>query len=391
MAPAKVCLVTVGNFLQEDRRAQKQARSLLERGHAVDVVFPERRYGIPEQRLDHPRLRLCPVRVRSPHSSRSGLGALANLLLFQGRALPAFFMAALRSQADCYLLHNVHSLGIGGLAAMLRGRPYLYDCRDLWREVKVAGSGASLGGLWGAVERVFIRRARRVFVVCDFHADYLRDAYGIPRPTVMHNCPPRWDPSPDDVLRRRYSIPPDHLVAIHTGALQEGVGIDRLIEAADHLDPGITVVILGFFQRDAFRESVRAAIARRPNIVLAEPVAQDEMPRYLVGADVGVVLYLAAYKANQSLPNKLFEYMMCGLALVTNGYRDTRTVVEGARAGFALEPCTSATLATVLNRLRREPQLLAEMKRCAREAAVNRYTWELESQKLLDALQEAGA
>jgi glycosyltransferase involved in cell wall biosynthesis len=386
----KVCIITFRNFLQEDRRAQKEVATLLRHGYAVDVVYCERGYGIPEERTQDPDLRVVAIPVRSRRSLKGRAGALVNLLFFQSWALPRYLWAALRSRADVYHCHNAQALPIGAVVALLRRVPYFYDCRELWREIEVAGSGASLGRLWGFMERLFIGKARGVFAVCDFHADYLAEAYGIPRPTVLHNSPPRWDLAPSDVLRKRYGIPADHMVVIHTGVLFEGVGIDRLVEAADRLDPGITVVVLGFFLRDAFKQSVLEAISRRKNIVFAEPVAPREMPSYLMSADVGVVLYLADYKANQSLPNKLFEYMMCGLAVVSNGYRDTRRVVEGSQAGFALEEVTPETLAGALNRLRREPALLARLKASAREAAVSVYSWEREAEKMLDAYDRAG-
>jgi glycogen synthase len=381
-------MITFRNFFQEDRRAQKEAETLLGLGYEVVVLCSGREYGIPEERMTHPALRVVSISLAARYSLKGRLGAIVNLLFFQSRALPRFLWHALASRADAYHCHNVQSLPIGAFAAWLRRVPYFYDCRELWREIDVKGSGASLGRLWGFVENLYVRRAQRVFAVCDFHADYLAEAYGIPRPTVVLNCPPRWDVPRSDVLRRRYSIPDDHTVVIHSGGLFEGVGIDRLIEAADRLDPKITVVLLGFFLREAFKQQVLAAVAQRKNVVMAEPVAQSDMGAYLTGADVGAVLYLADYKANQSLPNKLFEYMMCSLAVVSNAYKDTRRVVEGSEAGFALEPTTPATLAEAINRLHREPELLARLKANARRAAVETYCWEAEVQKMVAAYGE---
>jgi glycosyltransferase involved in cell wall biosynthesis len=387
----KTCLITFRNFFQEDRRAQKEVETLLAQGWAVEVIYSGRDFGVPERRPEHPDLTVTSISLKARYAASTTLGAIINLLFFQSRALPRFFAAAWRARADVYHCHNVQALPIGALVAFLRRVPYFYDCRELWREINVAGSGASFSTLWGFLEWVFVPRARATFVVCDMHADYLAEAYKVDRPVVVRNCPPRWDVPESDALRKQYGIPAANTVAIYSGGIFEGVGIDRLIEAADHLDEGVTVVILGFFLRDAFKEHVLAEMAKRPNMIFAKPVSQAEMPAVLSSCDIGVVLYLADYKANQSLPNKLFEYMMCRLAVVTNGYTDTRRVVEGSEAGFALDPVTPQSLADAINRLHRDKQLLAQVRDNARRAAVDVYCWENEVAKMLAAYETLGA
>jgi glycosyltransferase involved in cell wall biosynthesis len=106
-------------------------------------------------------------------------------------------------------------------------------------------------------------------------------------------------------------------------------------------------------------------------------------------ADIGVIPYIpTCQNLFFCLPNKMFEYMMAGLAIVSTDLPEVRKIVLDHDLGVIFHhPEDPRSIAQAINELLKDETRLKEMKRNALQAAKAFYNWESESLKLLKAYE----
>jgi len=121
-------------------------------------------------------------------------------------------------------------------------------------------------------------------------------------------------------------------------------------------------------------------------VFMVEPVPMADLVEAAREADIGVVPYTACTPCNAyALPNKLFEYLMAGLAVVAPRLPGLTPLVEGERVGLTFEPGRADSLAAVLEQLASDGRLLAELRQRARQAALDRYNAPEQARELVAA------
>lgn len=119
-------------------------------------------------------------------------------------------------------------------------------------------------------------------------------------------------------------------------------------------------------------------------IFFVEPVAAREVVNAAIGADIGVMAYLPdLLNYKYASPNKVFEYMMAGLAIAASDLPEIRGIIEETGSGVLFDPYDPKSIASAINKLISDEELLRSAQRNARRAAREKYNWEKESQKLL--------
>jgi len=105
-----------------------------------------------------------------------------------------------------------------------------------------------------------------------------------------------------------------------------------------------------------------------------DPVGPDQLVEALAPFDVGLVIdRITTENSRYALPNKLFEYLMAGLAVVVPDAPAMASLVEREGVGRVYEPgeLDRAVLALAADR-----QLTEDLRRRARVAAVDRFNAE---------------
>jgi glycogen synthase len=231
----------------------------------------------------------------------------------------------------------------------------------------------------GALEGWFARRADAVVTVNDPIAKELARRLDLGRePLVVLNCPATQDiPAPAPA-----SGP---LRAVYQGAMGPGRYIEDLLAAA----PGagnteLTLRIAGA-DLDALRHDVHArGLDDRVRVV--PPVAPNVLVESLAGFEVGLIINRPVTLNDELvLPNKLFEYLMAGLAVVVPRLPALEPVVDGV--GLTFTPGDPHALAAVLSKLAEDREGLQEMREEARRRALIRYNAQEQAAVLASAWQ----
>ena len=245
--------------------------------------------------------------------------------------------------------HDLDSLPAGWLLSVRRGARLVYDAHELYTGFDVAPPRTWLA-VAGRLEGILARRSAAVVTVSPEIATALvRRHRLVTRPLVVLNCPPT---SEAEVVEH------PTLRAIYQAAAGPGRFLADLPDV-----PGVSI--------DA---RVVGATSAPATVTLLPPVAPDEIVASLAPYDIGLVIdRIETDNARFALPNKLFEYMMAGLAVVVPEAPAMQRLVheEGVGRTFA-----RGRLGDVLAELASNPAEVAAMRRRARDAALARYNAE---------------
>ena len=215
------------------------------------------------------------------------------------------------------IIHNAALLPIGTLAATIIGSKAIYEPHEL--ESEQPGMSRKISFLIRNIERIFINRCHSIVPVSKPIAEFYRRTFRIPdnRLFVVTNQPEnlyfRQDYPRTDLFRKLFGIPFSAIIYLYQGILDESRGIQDYLDTFCTTNSGHHIVFMGFGEME---DIVRKYADEFSNIHFKAAVPVNEIMKYTASADVG--LFVISEKSismsyRLSLPNKFFEYAICGL------------------------------------------------------------------------------
>jgi len=128
-------------------------------------------------------------------------------------------------------------------------------------------------------------------------------------------------------------------------------------------------------------------------IVFHQPAPPEQLVALAAKYDIGLALETGKDANNLvAASNKLFVYMLAGLALVATDTSGQQGIMDQAPdAGATCRMSDPDSLAQAIEALIGEPDKLASAQAASRQAAEHQFNWDLEKQKLLRAVEAAAA
>ena len=271
--------------------------------------------------------------------------------------------------------HDDESWLAGALVARLAGCPLVLDAHELPGELRPQW-GRLTAALYRGWCRPWIRRSSAILAVNDAIAEHIEAAFGVSRPVPIWNCPP--------IERELPARPPGdgRLRVLFHGILDHERGLEALIEGAARV-PGVTLRLRG---RGPLEPALRA-IARRarldPDEVFLPPVPMPDLVRLAAAFDVGAIpTPPLTLNTHLMAPNKLFEYLMAGLCVISTDAPVVRRLLEEVDAGILVEP-TPEGWEGGLAKLAGDRDYVRAAGARARAAAERRWSWERQGATML--------
>jgi glycosyltransferase involved in cell wall biosynthesis len=313
---------------------------------------------------------------------------MARQLSYTGHALLRY---ARRHRADLTIMHNPGGLW-AGVRLLGRGHRVAFDVEDWYSEdlLPEARQGQPYQRLkeW---ERTALQAGCYVTTTSEALADGLAAAYGCPRPQVVYNVFP-WterETLDGEVLDRRDLTLPS--VMWFSQVIGPGRGLEGLAAALHHVQYPFELHLRGRVEA-AYEQALRAQIpaAWQRRVFFHAQVPHDALLSRIAEHDIGLACEIP-YCENKRLTisNKLFQYLLGGLAVVaseTPGQREASRLAPGAVHLYPAEE--PGALAAALDRLTSDPAALREAQASALAAARARLHWEAVTPRLLDVVNE---
>jgi glycosyltransferase involved in cell wall biosynthesis len=173
---------------------------------------------------------------------------------------------------------------------------------------------------------------------------------------------------------------------VHLGALGRARGAFAMLDVLAALGDGTRLVTIGRFTDGSEAEfHARAAALGLSHRVEAHPWMEREAAIALAArCDVALVLFQPGVENHRlALPHKLFDAMLAGLPVIVPAFaEEVAAVVAEARCGIAVDVADPLRIAAAVRRLG-DPALRAAMGEAGRAAAIGRFGWDGEAERLV--------
>jgi glycosyltransferase involved in cell wall biosynthesis len=150
------------------------------------------------------------------------------------------------------------------------------------------------------------------------------------------------------------------------------------------LDVRLTVIGSGR-EREAFERQARSLGLKEPTIRFTGYLQNADALRLVSQADVGLVPHQPTESWNTTIPNKLFDYMAAGLAIITSDARPAARIVRETLTGEVFVGGDPDSLPNAIERLV-DPVYRAACAEHGRAAVRTKYNWEADTDRMLGAL-----
>ena len=260
--------------------------------------------------------------------------------------------------------------GIPGIfARWLRGKPFVFEVRDLWpelpKEMGVITNPLVLAAM-SALEWCSYRSAHRCIGLSPGIVEGIKKR-GV-KASKVEIVPNGCDLTifADEVTAwRPDGVADNDLMAVFTGTHGQANGLDAALNAAVELKKrgrdDIKLVLVG---QGKLKESLqtRAKQEGLDNVIFHPPVNKSKLAELMKGADIGLQLLanIPAFYYGTS-PNKFFDYISAGLPVLNNYPGWLAGMINDNNCGYAIEPDNAQAFADALINAADNKELLPEM------------------------------
>jgi glycosyltransferase involved in cell wall biosynthesis len=364
-AAKKRVLMLLTNAFEPDPRVHQEAKSLVENGYCVTIVCWDRDCKFPPQEVIE-GIKIERIHVRSTHGRGSTQAPF--LLLFWVKA----YARASNKGFDIVHCHDFDTVPLGYLLAKQKKSKLVYDAHESYVDM-LENLPRFFKKIIYAGENFLLRRADLLITV----GETLKEAFkqrGAKRTCVVGN----WkDPEafvfPEEVLKaekRNLKILNGQLVISFISNLGRERQLPQLIRAVAD-SPGLFLIIGG---DGPCKEIAAEAHQHYPNIVYLGRVPPSRVPIYTAISDI--IFYGFDPKnpnSKFSAPNKLFEALAAGKAVLTGDIGEIGKIVKDKKCGLILNNFSEQEIKKIFLELR--PDVLNRCKENALRSALNRYNW----------------
>jgi len=402
----RICSVTPHQLLNNPR-ILKEAAALSSAGHEVRVVAVKK---LPEQSAleasaaEGGGWRLQTIDIERTAAGRwnwfkTGARQKAALAawrmvgrgrLLAGLAYTRTFSETVRlitaERTDLVIAHAQPMLAPAWFAARRLGCRWGFDCEDILSEEYADRAHQALIRY---AERTFIPEADYVTLASSEFSRWLADRYGVTDGVFVANVP-SLEEAPEAV-RPGYPDARPYL-SLYWFSMSIGPmrGLEDAIRALPLIDVPVELHLRGRLLPGYERElrALAAAVNASDRLVVHDLVAPGDVVTAAADHDVGLVLSQPCCDNHEMwMPNKLYAYLMAGLAIAASATRGHRAALAAAPGvGFEYQPGNYTELAARLSLLAVDPHRLRACRDAAFRAARVRFNWETEQARLLDVI-----
>lgn len=363
----KRAVVSVINDLSTDVRVDKICRTLSKCGYNVTLVGRLKRDSRQLDKRDYKTHRMK--------------------LLFQKEAVFyaeynfRLFLYLLFKKADLLYANDLDTLLPNYLVSKLKKIPLVYDSHEYFTGVPELENNNFARNCWIYIEKKIFPKLKHIFTVNDSIAGLYRKQYN-KEVKVVRNVPLKTDFSRGK-NRIELGLPLEKNIIILQGA---GINVDRggeeLIEAMNYIENTLLLIIGGGDVIDTLKTMTKN-LGLNDRIVFINKLPYSELMQYTSNADLGLTLDKGTnINYRFSLPNKLFDYIMAGIPVLSSDLPEIRKIIEKYDIGEIIESHKPIDIAGKINQMLKDKDKLKKYS-LNTKSALNELCWENEEVELI--------
>ena len=366
----------VANPFTSDPRVYSEATSLLKAGHEVTVIAWDREKQNPlRQNWDGIEVIRLRTKLLPKYGFVSWLWNGFRLLLWQRQAYRQALMLNREKRFDVIHCHDLDTLAIGTRLKRKLGLPLIYDAHEVYGYMMTRTFRHRIANIFLWLEKRLIGRVDKIINVCDPQRRYFESITDKPISVIM-NCKPLQS------LEYQPSDNQGDFTLLYIGSLHQGRAVPMLVHAVREL-PGVQCLI-GGIGRPGYIQALKEQCSRTSNVTFLGRVPFDQV--ILVTKKADCVFFMVNpedLNNRMALGNKQFEAMVCGRPIICTKGTYSGEVTEQEEVGLTVE-YTEEALTHAIIKLRDNPELRERLGRNALKAAITKYNWQRQEEKLIE-------
>ena len=363
----KKIIVSVTNDLSTDQRVDRVCNTLQRHGFEVLLVGRE----LKNSKALH---------LRAYQTHRMKLWFEKGFLFYASFNISLFFFL-LFAKADVLLANDLDTLPANFICSKIKSQTLVYDSHEYFTGVPEIQDRVFVKKTWKAIERFILPKIKYAYTVNESIAKLYKDEYSIDF-GVVRNIPLKRS-GVKTKTRKELGLPEDKKIIVLQGS---GINVDRggeeAVQAMEFLDNAVLLIIgSGDVIDDLKKMSNKPEIKNK--IIFKGKLPYAEMLEFTANANVGISFDKDTnINYRFSLPNKIFDYIQCGVPVLASRLPEIEKVITTYHVGGFIEMHEPKHIAAKLNEMLSDSQKQSEWKKnCAEAATV--LNWENEEKELI--------
>lgn len=367
------------------------AQELIKNGHKVTMLTMNKKIYSKVERVEIDGIDVIYLDVRYDSGSMNFRQRLMAFLKFVFKSIPV----ALREKNIDLVIATSTPLTIGLPALAMKWfkkKPYIFEVRDLWPEVPI-----QMGGLKNIflikialfLEKIIYKNAKHIVALSPGMYDGVIDrkisnkkVSMIPN---MSKIDEFWRREKNVELIKKLGLKVDTFKVVYFGAMNIANGMHYIIDAAEILkdEQNIEFIFLGGGATEAELQE-RCKKENIKNALFLGNFPMEELSEIVNLCDVSLITFQNIPILATNSPNKLFDSLSAGKAIIVNSPGWTKDLVEENKCGFFVDPENPQDLADKILHLKMNPQTCLAMGENARTLAETTYDKSILCEKFAD-------
>ncbi len=376
-----------------DIRADKTCTSLVENGHEVHIACRNlARKPVLDEYRGSTIHRMPPL----PEWSGRANSALTFPAFFSPFWIRHINRVVAKTRSELVIARDLPLAPTAIWAARRAGVPVVLDMAECYPEMLRCArefGGPSFKNVFlrnprmaDGVERYVVRRMDQIWVMVEESKQRL-ERMGVPsdRLRIISNTPVA------ERFPTRRADPEESkgpLKLVYVGLLNPSRGLDSIIRGVarmKELGREVHLTVLGSGKAKPGFERLTSELGVDDRVHFLGWVDNDRVPQLLAEADVGVVPHHKCSHWDNTIPNKLFDYMAAGIPVLVSNVVPMERVVLETRCGVVYSDFDVDSLVEALTSLE-DPQRRREFAANGMKAVDDLYNWSRDERILLDSV-----
>jgi glycosyltransferase involved in cell wall biosynthesis len=360
-------IVSVTNDIFTDQRVRRICEFLHE--HNYEIILVGRKHRDSKEVTDRPyKIR----RFRLWFNKGALFYANYNLRLF-------FFL--LFKKSDALLANDLDTLYANYWARKFKSNCRLiYDSHEYFCGVPELVERPRIQKFWRRIEKRCVPKVDAAYTVNDSIAELYRQEYNIEMSVVRNITDPRHVQM--TMSKDELGLPEDKKIVIMQGA---GINVERgaeeAIEAIQSVENAVLIFVGGGDVIPTLMHTVKVKNWEEKVLFFGKR-SYEELMNFTHLSDLGLSLDKDTnINYRYSLPNKIFDFIHAGIAVLVSNLPEIKKIVEEYEVGAISESHEPSVLAREISDLLNDPERLDRYKENTKKAAAE-LSWENECKVL---------
>ena len=357
----KVCILTIVHSVFDTRIFYKEAKTLVQAGYEVILIAQHNR----NETVDGVKI----IALPKPKNRFIRIFGLSWKVLY----------LTLSQKADIYHFHDPELIIVEIISKVL-GKKVIYDVHeDVPKQI--------MNKNWLGNNRIRIFAAFIMNIVEQI-GSLLFNKIVVVTPDIARKFP-----KSKTVILRNFPIlklidnaipancKKNKPIIIYAGGLTKIRGIKEIIQVMERISDRAELWLLGKWESEKFKKECENLAGWKYTRYLGFKNL-EEVYSFMKFSDIGIINFLPADNNLKAGPNKIYEYMACSLPIVMSNFPYWKKIFK--EYALFTNPYDPKDIAEKILYLLDNPNEAKELGKRGRKLIEEKYSWETESQKLLD-------